>query len=508
VKHVKRAIAACAAVIAIAAGCGSSPGSGTDDPAKLAPAGTIAYASFELNPQGAEKADFDAAFGKLLGSDPSTRLKKGFADAIKEMGSKLDYQADVEPWLGDRVAAVVTGVRAGGPDFALLVASKDDDKARAAIEKDLAGRNAEKREYKGKDYRLLDGETANGVVDGFLVAGTEAAFKSVVDAAGGSSLADTDAWKQSVGDRAAGKVGLAWFDLKAAVGSVSSQLPGAQRLAAPLLLGLVNLHPFVATLDANADSLVVDVASPGTPADKRGVQAASSELIEQLPADSWFAFALPGVGKSLQKVVDTLRLNPLIAGQYRQVTRKLRIETGLDLEGQVLAGIGNVGGFVRGGSPRTVGGALVVGAADSKALATTIATLPPLIARDRSLRVSRHGGGFDVTSKKMPKPVQVRIGADRAAAAYGASNTRAALTPNTTLGGTDLFRKATASIGGRPTVFATFAGIASLARSSPHKLEHHNAAEVQRTLAHLEYAAVGARREGKLDVLRAVLGLR
>jgi hypothetical protein len=216
--------------------------------------------------------------------------------------------------------------------------------------------------------------------------------------------------------------------------------------------------------------------------------------------------ALPEVGQSLAKLLDAVKLNPLMAQQYSKFARQMRIKTGLDLERDVLAGLGDVGAFARGASERTIGGGVVVEAAEPAALRRTLATLPALIARGHDVKVRRRGPGFDVTSKGVPQPVLVRMSGGRAVAAYGRGAARAGLAPAATLGGTDLFRKAAAAVGNRPTVFATFEQIAALVRSSPHK--HAGAAKVEARLAHLEYAAVGARREGKLDVLRAVLGLR
>ncbi|MEA2273010.1 MAG: hypothetical protein QOI98_1718, partial [Solirubrobacteraceae bacterium] len=127
---VKRAVSACAAVLACAGGgCGSTTGSGAADPATIVPAATVAYASLELSPQGAEKQGFEAAFGKLLGPDPRTRLGEAFTQAVRT-SDKLDYATDVKPWLGDTATAIVTGVAEHGADYAVLVASTDDDKAR------------------------------------------------------------------------------------------------------------------------------------------------------------------------------------------------------------------------------------------------------------------------------------------------------------------------------------------------------------------------------------------
>lgn len=508
VGSVNRALAALAVLVAVVvAGCGSNAGSGAGDPAKLVPASTIAYASFEFDPEGDGAADFDAAFTKLIGSDPSEKIKRTFADAIKEEGSKLDYEADVKPWLGGTVAAALTGFRSGGDgDYAVLVESKDDDKAREAIEKDTSGLQTAKREYNGTDYTVLEDGTANGIVDHYLVAGTEAGFKAVVDAAAddAKSLGASEQWKQSVGDRADGKVGLGFVDVKAMIRGVASQLPGAQGIATPLLAGALPIKPFVATLEAKPDRLVMDLASPGTPQGKQALGAHSSTLIEDLPADSWFAMATPKLGKTLKLALQGFKQNPLMSQRYAQMARQLRIASGLDIERDILAGLGDTGVFVRGSSKRTAGGGLVIEADNAAALKRTLATLPALIGRSGDVTVRRRGSGFDVSGRELPKPIQVRMSGGRAVAAYGAPNLRAGLAPSATLGGTALFRKAGATVGARPAVFATFGQIADLVRTSKHK----DMAKIQARLAHLEYAAAGARREGKTDTLRAVLGLR
>src|SRR5439155_5650654 len=243
----------------------------------------------DLGPTGPEKADFDAAFGKLLGADPETKLGEAFTKAVQT--SSLSYVDDVKPWLSGPVAVALTGIAQNSCDFALLMPSSDDGKAQAAIDKDLAG-GAQDRTYRDVAYKLQGDGTANGIVDHVVVAGTETAFKDVVDATkDGKTLAGSDQFKNTVGDRGNGKAGLAYVDAKALLQTVAANLPGVQRVAAPMLLGMLDLHPFVATLDAKPDSLIVDVASPGTKLDLNGPGAASSPLIDSFPADSWLALA-------------------------------------------------------------------------------------------------------------------------------------------------------------------------------------------------------------------------
>jgi Protein of unknown function (DUF3352) len=490
-----RALAACAVAVLVAvSGCGSVAGTGTSDPAALAPPGTLAYASFQLAPQGPEKADFDAAFGKLLGADPEAKLGEAFTKGAQTSG-KLDYQADVKPWLGDSVSVVVTRVGLHDGDFAMLVASSDDAKAQAAIDKDLAGVHTESRSYRDVSYKVLDDGTVNGIVSHFLVAGTEPAFKAVVDTAkDGNSLADSDQWKKSTGDRAAGKVGLAYVDAKGLLQSLASNLPGMQRVTTPLLLGLLQLHPFVATLDAKPDSLVVDVSSPGTAPDPRGPAAASSALIESLPTNSWLAAAVPDVGAALGKITAALRANPLIGAQYTRLVDQIQARTGLDLNKDVLAAVGDVGLFARGTTQRTVRGGLLIASPKPAALARTLRRLPAVINRNGGghLAATARAGGFDVKGRRMARPFQVRR----------------AVHPNGKLGQTDLFKTAAAAIGGRPTVFVDVGRALKLSATSPH---HRSEPDFKRALPRLrqiEFVAVGARRDAGLDVLRGVIGLR
>jgi hypothetical protein len=493
---VKRAFAACAVALLVAvAGCGSSgPGAGATDPATLAPPGALAYASFAIAAHGSENGDSDAAFTKLLGSNPEAKLGAAFTEATQTSG-KLDYETDVKPWLGDTVSAVVTRVGLRSADFALLAASTDDDKANAAIDKDLAGRHPQTRTYRDVSYKLLDDGTANGVVSHFLVAGTEPAFKAVVDAAkDGTSLADSEQWKTTVGNRGEGKVGLAYVDAKGLLQSLASNLPGAQRLAAPFLVGLLDLHPFVATLDAQPDSLVVDVSSPGTKPDPRGPGARSSALIESLPANSWLAAAVPQVGQALGKVTRALKANPLIAAQYAQVAGQFRARTGLDLDKDVLAALGDVGVFVRGTTPRTVRGGLVVQSPKPARLARTLRRAPALIESSTRGRVTitPRRGGFDVQGPRVARPFQVRRTPPR----------------GPKLGDSALFKEAASLIGQRPTFFVSVGPALELALASPHRQSDRHFQQALPRLRKIEFVAAGARRDAGLAVVRGVIGLR
>jgi hypothetical protein len=147
-------------------------------------------------------------------------------------------------------------------------------------------------------------------------------------------------------------------------------------------------------------------------------------------------------------------------------------------------------------------------------LARTISRLPALLrgsGQARATVIQRGASGFDVTAAhgaRLPQPMMVRVAGGGAIAAYGAAATRAALRPSGRLGDTGLFRKAAAAVGERPALFVDFAPALQLAAASPHHRGDKHFQEVLQRLQHLEYLAAGARRDGRLDVLRAVVGLR
>lgn len=478
----KRLLAACAALL-VAAGCAAEPAAGPADPASLAPQNTLAFASIQTD------------------AIPGVDLGRVFT-RVTRTSSSLDYEADVKPWLGDTLAVVMTRAGRRDGDFAVLAESTDDDKARAAIEKDLTGSSPQSAEYRGVDYELLDRRFANGIVDHYLVAGTEAAFKAVVDASkDDTSLLDSEQWKTTVGDRGAGKEGVAFVDAKALLQSLAADLPGPARVALPLLLGTLDLRPFVATLDAGGRSLVVDVASPGTKPDPRGPAAASSELIESLPASAWFALAVPDVGPALGQVVAALEANPLIAAPLEGFARRFEDRTGLDLERDVIGAVGDIALFALGNGPRKAGGA-VIETARPAALAKALRRLPRM-----------RGGRLRVIER-----------ADRVVALHRAR----ALPTGAELGQTPLFAKARQAIGERPTMVVDVrqaarhaakmrrrGGRAANRRGSAHGGAGANLGRrpapfrrMMRKLRRIEFVAAGARREGNLDVLRLVVGLR
>lgn len=105
----------------------------------IAPADTDVYATISLDPALRQKLNLRGLVNKFpaLGSDGqiTQQINKLLDQAFQ--GSGLMFPKDVRPWLGSQVAVVERSV--SQPQVAVLVASKDDGAAEAAVDKARTG---------------------------------------------------------------------------------------------------------------------------------------------------------------------------------------------------------------------------------------------------------------------------------------------------------------------------------------------------------------------------------
>ena len=254
---------------------------GGAQPEEVLPADTVAFVKLDLDPAMGQKTAVAGLLEKFpaLGDGPDD-IRQDVVDQLLEFGdTELDYAEDVDPWLGDRMAAAV--VRDDASDQGMtpvLVLAVDDQQAMAdalrTIEEDVDFGYAVR-----DDFLLLaeDQETADRV------------------AAEESRLSEND---QYVGDRAAlegDQIAVAWADL-----SALEQLLGETFGADPSLgmgMGAELSGRVVFGLHAEDDALelvgldfTVSDAGPGPR------PAEPTRLVQQLPEDTLFAFSASGVG--------------------------------------------------------------------------------------------------------------------------------------------------------------------------------------------------------------------
>jgi hypothetical protein len=504
-------VLALAAAGVAAAGCGSSGGgSAGADPAKVAPKNSLVYLSAQVRPEGDQKDAVDSIAKKVLGvDDPGKRIQTLLDQSIKESDSNLTYEDDIKPWLGQRAAIAVTSFGSGQNDTqaAAILASKDNDKAQDAIDKaaDEEKPKAVKREYEGVDYRFSD-NTAVGVVDDFVVAGTEPGFKAVVDASKGDGLTDNKQYSDAA-KNADDKLGFGFVDTKALLGALGSsgQLPGG----AQSLQGLVGAtdQPITLSLAATASRLTLEAVAAVT----KAAEAKPSELLPELPGDSWFALGLSGLGRSIRSTIDQFG-GGVGAGLVQTASQQIKQATGLDLDKDILPTFGDLAVFVRGSGILTVGGGVVIKPEDPAAARRVLDKLPALIrqvgASDGVKVASANVGGakgFRVTLPDVPGSIDAVLKGDRLVVAYTDAATREALAPRSKLSDSQDFQSATSSLSGAvPALFVSFPPIAELASAASPE----SAAQIKQYLGAFTTLAAGTQVKDNQQIGRFVINLK
>jgi hypothetical protein len=426
-----RGVVVLALVAVVVAGCGSSSATSSgSDPAKLAPASSFVYAEATIDPTGAQEAAMRSILGDLPGSGPpQQRLDNLLELASQSKESKVDYLKDVKPWLGDKAAVFVSQPQAGtsSPPWAVVIATTDENKAKATIEKGLEPSD-KPRSYNGTEYVVDKDGTALATLDGFFVAGSEAGLKAAVDAGKSGSLSGSDRYKEATKDASDDRVALVYEDL----GGVMQMLAGSsgQSLgaAAPLLGRMLGGKPVVATVKAEQQALVIDgsLFPAGSGLD---LFDKTTPLLGDVPSDSWLAIGAPDFGATLQSLIGMFAG---VVGGEDNLNQQLRSATGLDLQKDILSWIGDVALFAGGDSKQTIGGGALIESKDPAASKQALTKLAALAARsgsDTQVSAAHFGGasGYRLETKDAPKPIYMLEAGNRVAITYGEEAAKNAL---------------------------------------------------------------------------------
>ncbi|HET9859897.1 MAG TPA: DUF3352 domain-containing protein [Nocardioidaceae bacterium] len=168
-------------------------------PADALPASAVAYVSLDLDPSAGQKIEAFKILKKFPGIDEeldissTDDLRRMIFDKVQDEGSctGLDYDADINPWIGERVALAAVPDDQAGIDAPVLALQVSDEEAAAEGIRALA-RCADAGDY---GYAFHAGYV--------LITDTDARAEALVADAAQGSLADSAAfqeWTGKVGD--------------------------------------------------------------------------------------------------------------------------------------------------------------------------------------------------------------------------------------------------------------------------------------------------------------------
>jgi len=508
-----------ALVALLVAGCGGGGGGGDSssgtDPASVMPAKAPFYIDFTLQPEGETKTNIETLAKNLAGIDDLGGLiVSELEKAAAEEGEEVDFEKEVEPWLGEQGALFLREY--AGEDFegyGAAIQTEDEDAAREFVDKQLEAEDEAPKSgsYNGVDFKVqADDGTTIGVFDGLVVfAEDEATFKSMVDASGGDNLGGDENFTSAIGNAPDESAA----DLFVDIGALIKEAGGEIDSDTQLFLDSAGIEPkeatAVASLVPGSDNVEIDVST-----DLSGDNPPSgdaSELLGSLPGTAVGAFASAEFGKRFNEGIDQIDEQG-IPGQVppNQLKKTLK-KAGIDLEA-IAGSIGDVGVYVTGNSEKTLAGALVMETEGETQATNTVSNIGLFLRKADVPGVTALNGeasGFSIRSPELGRqPVVVAAKGSRIVIGYGIASTLSAFEESAkTLADSPAYKEATSALGGTP-IAAFVDGPSALKLASalvPPGEEGFQ--EAKKYLTKVDYVAVGSEASGGLVTAKLIIGV-
>jgi hypothetical protein len=506
-------VLALVALLAIA-GCGSS--SSSNDLAVVASPHSLVYVEGELTPSGSLKTNVDSLAQKIAGVDNlGDYIVAKLEASAKEDGEPVDFEKEVQPWLGEKAAIAFQALKDGDlKDSVVTVQTTDAAAAREFVDRQArqGSKPYEEAFYEGVEFEVGGSEdNAIGVVgDNLVMAEGEAGFKAAVDASSGESLADNEEFDQAMSHTVDGSLA----DVYVNVGNLLKQSDSEITPQALQALKTSGIDPSeataVASLVPGSDQVEIDVsADAGGETPPAGD---ASRALGSLPGDSFAALASTGFGERLGEALDELDENGIPGQVGPHELKKNLSRLGFDLD-KVAASLEDAGLFASGTGRDDLGGALVLTTKDSSEVSTAIKTIGLLVRQSGTPGVTALTGkavGFSVRSAELgPRPLVVATKGDRVAIGYGVSQTLLGLSEGVgpTLADTPEYKAAVAALGDTPiSGYVNGAAALKLAEALVPRSKT-GFWEATRYLKAIRYIAIGAGSEDDRATAKLIVGI-
>ena len=299
--------------------------------ARMLPADSDFYSTVLLDPPASQKVallNLATRFPDVHNNnDTNKKLTDQANTALQSLG--LKYQDDVQPWLGSQVSVGgKLGQLVGGsnpPDVVFLVASKDDKKAVAALDKaraHLTDLTWARHAHGGVDVWVGSAgqgpATAYAYIDHSVVLGTtEATVDRVIDTDAGkvARLSDAKDFQDIVGKLPAEHFVLGYANVPSLVTKIKAALNSGSVSNAGVKVTADQLKPLAAyrsagfTLSAQSDRLVFDLKGgidgsklDSTTRDMINAAAHQDTLLSYIPKGVFAAMGTTGVKGTVKQL--------------------------------------------------------------------------------------------------------------------------------------------------------------------------------------------------------------
>jgi hypothetical protein len=267
-------------------------GGGTQ-PETVLPADTFAFAKLDLDPSASQKIAVARFLHRIptvgVSFDEKTDLRRSLFDSLSRSGSLpsgISYDADIKPWLGERlaVAARPALVHTDAPDVLVVVQSSDEAKARIGLRR----LTAEFGDELGVSFR-------NGYA--ILAKSQDLADRAAADAAKGT-LADVARYRSDMSRLGGLGVASGWADADA-LAKLTAGSEGMFSLNNLSTLGQSGRLAY--TLRFTADSAEMIVKTIGAPSSTPVEHPAGFPSLGDLPSATAVAVEVGNIDKRIDQ---------------------------------------------------------------------------------------------------------------------------------------------------------------------------------------------------------------
>lgn len=508
-------LALAAVVVAAVAGCGGSSDSDSDV-ASLAPAGAPLYIEATVRPGGELSENVESLAKNVAGiDDVGGRIVEEIEGSALDSGETLDFDKEVEPWLGEKAGLSFRGY--DGEDFdgsAFAIETTDSAAAEEFVDQHASSEAgpASDASFEGVDYKVeKDDGQAVGVVDDMLViAEDEATFNAVIEAADGESLAEQEPFAKAMGGAPSGGFATVFIDIGLLIEASGGTIdPETQQF-----LETAGIEPkeatAVASLVPGTDKVEIDFATDALGQNPPAGDA--SQLLGEMPGGAVAAAAAAAVGDPLGEAIDSFDKTGIPGeippNQFKEALKG----AGIDLD-QISASIGDVAAFAEGNTERNLTGALVIETSGEQEATNTVANVG-LFLRKAGIAgftaLSGKATGFSIRDDDLGRePLVVAAEGERIAISYGLAASALALRAGegSTLSSNPQYKEAVAALGDTP-ISAFVAGPAALTLAedllSTDDLE--GLEEARPFLDKVSFLAAGSGSSGDLATAKLIVG--
>jgi hypothetical protein len=508
-------VAALAALLAAGCGGGSDSGGGTD-PASVAPAEVPVFIDFTVRPEGETKQNIESLAKKIAGiSDLGSRIIGELEESAAENDEELNFEKEVEPWLGDEGGLFLQEYEEGDFEgYGLAVQTSDEGEARDFVNKrvEAEDESAENGSYEGVDFKVEGYSTTYGVFDGLVVvAEDEAIFKEMVDASKGENLAGQETYASAVSDVPGDSAADVFVDIGGLIKEAGSEIDSETEL----FLDSIGIEPkgatAVASLVPGSKQVEIDLSTDVS--GENPPTGDASELLGSLPATSVAALASPEFGDRFSEGIDRIDAKGIPSeGIPPHKLKKSLKEAGVDLE-SIAASIGDVGLYLTGNSESSLGGVMVMETENDNQAKNTVANIGLFLRSTGTpgiTKVSEGASGFSIRSPELGRqPVVVVAKGSRIAIGYGLAPTMASFQETgKTLGDSASYKDAVDALGDTPIGVYVDGGSALKLANALVPAGEEGFEEAKPYLQKIDYLALGSEASGDLATAKLIVGIK